>query len=269
MLPGSSHRRKVRQPENSPEAPRRSGGQPQHWFGSQPVDGAEKRRRVHGLFTDVAARYDLMNDLMSLGMHRLWKSCFLTLARLRPEHRILEIACGSADLAKSVLDSMSEAPVYLLTDINHAMLSQGRAKLLDAGHCPPMSLMDAERLALADASFDRVFLSFGLRNITDQPQCLREMRRVLKPEGMALIMEFSLDLPPSLMPLYKAYTLHWLPKLGQWVAGNEEGYRYLAESIRKQPRCEQMCKLLSDSGYSRVRANKLAFGAVSIYRAWR
>ncbi|MCA8838473.1 MAG: ubiquinone/menaquinone biosynthesis methyltransferase, partial [Proteobacteria bacterium] len=244
-----------------------SGAERPYWYGTERVSGSEKRRRVRSLFTQVAGRYDLMNDLMSLGMHRLWKRFLIDVARLDPSHQVLEIAAGSSDLARMILAGRQPAPRIIVTDINREMLESGRARLMDAGCLAPCLQMDGERLALADACIDRIFLSFGLRNMADQESCLSEMRRVIRPDGMVLIMEFSMDMPATLTPLYNAYTLSWLPRLGRAVADNEDGYRYLAESIRKQRRSQEMSKLLNEAGFTKVKINKLALGAVCVYRA--
>ena len=239
------------------------------WYGNTPVSQAEKRQKVTQLFSDVAQQYDLMNDLMSLGAHRVWKNFMIDVARLRPWHRVLEIATGSADLIDIMAQKMPKLPQLLLTDLNPEMLKIGQNKLLDKGICANWAIADGENLPLCDRSQDRVLLSFGLRNMTCQEKCLKEIYRVLAPGGVALIMEFSMDIPPSLRPIYDAYSLKWLPTLGQWIAGNSAGYLYLAESIRKQTKRLQMIEQLNQCGFTKVLSNKLSLGQVVLYRAYR
>ncbi len=203
-------------------------------FGFQTVDEREKARRVRGVFDSVAARYDVMNDLMSLGMHRVWKHYTVTVADVRPGHQVLDIAGGTGDLALAFAKRVGPTGGVVHTDINEAMLRTGRDRLVDLGVVLPTVVCDAEHLPFPDQHFDRVSVAFGLRNMTHKDQALREMCRVLKPGGKLLVLEFSKVAPP-LEKVYDWYSFNILPQLGRWVARDESSYRYLAESIRMHP----------------------------------
>ena len=205
-------------------------------FGFQRVPRDDKARRVRGVFDSVAGNYDLMNDLMSAGTHRLWKRFTLALANLRPGQRALDVAGGSGDLAAGMARQVGSRGLVVLSDINAAMLARGRDRLIDAGFVDSVAYVqaDAERLPFPDSTFDCITIGFGLRNVTDKSAALACMRRALKPGGQLLVLEFSRP-APALKPLYDAYSFRVLPLLGRWVAGDEASYRYRAESIRMHP----------------------------------
>jgi demethylmenaquinone methyltransferase/2-methoxy-6-polyprenyl-1,4-benzoquinol methylase len=233
-------------------------------FGFRDVPVAEKAKRVRAVFDSVAARYDLMNDLMSGGVHRLWKRALAHEARPRRGETFLDLAGGTGDIAFALSDAGAEVRVC---DINEVMLRQGRARAMQrrldwvAG--------DAMALPFASAAFDAATIAFGLRNVTDPDAALREIRRVLKPGGRFLCLEFSRVALPALDKLYDAYSFSVLPKLGQWVAGDAESYRYLAESIRRFPPQAEFARRMAQAGFSRPRWRNLSGGIVAIHSGWR
>jgi len=240
-------------------------------FGFERVPRADKARRVRGVFDSVAGSYDLMNDLMSAGAHRLWKRFTLALANLRPGQRALDLAGGSGDLAAGLARQVGPRGLVVLADINAAMLARGRDRLIDAGlvggvHCVQA---DAERLPFADGSFDCITIGFGLRNVTDKAAALASMRRALKPGGQLLVLEFSQPRAPGLKSLYDAYSFRVLPWLGKVVAGDAASYRYLAESIRMHPDQETLLGMLEDAGLCGCRYHNLAGGIVAVHRGYR
>ncbi len=237
-------------------------------FGFQKVPEDEKARRVAGVFDSVASRYDLMNDLMSAGLHRVWKRFTVEQSGLRPGQRVLDVAGGTADLAIQFARRVGASGEVVLTDINPAMLARGRDRMLDAGLPAPAVQCDAEQLPFADEHFDCVSVAFGLRNMTRKDRALAEMRRVLKPGGRLLVLEFSRVWQP-LQPLYDAYSLKVLPLLGKWVANDSESYRYLAESIRVHPNQEQLKTLMEQAGLERVEYFNLSAGVVALHRGYR
>jgi len=237
-------------------------------FGFEKVPEAEKAQRVAGVFASVATRYDLMNDLMSAGLHRLWKRFTVEQSGLRPGQRVLDVAGGTADLAIQFARRVGANGEVVLTDINPAMLARGRDRMLDAGIAAPAVQCDAERLPFADGHFDCVSVAFGLRNMTHKDRALAEMRRVLKPGGRLLVLEFSRVWQP-LQPLYDAYTLKVLPLLGKLVADDSDSYRYLAESIRVHPDQEQLKTLMEQAGLERVEYFNLSAGVVALHRGYR
>ena len=240
-------------------------------FGFERVARADKAARVRGVFDSVAERYDLMNDLMSAGTHRLWKRFTLALANLRPGQRALDVAGGSGDLALGLARQVGARGTVVLTDINAAMLSRGRDRLLDAGLTGNVACVqaNAERLPFADGSFDCVTIGFGLRNVTDKAAALASMRRTLKPGGQLLVLEFSQPRLPGLKPLYDAYSFHVLPRLGAVVAGDADSYRYLAESIRMHPDQEALLELMRAAGLEGCRYHNLSGGIVAVHRGYR
>ncbi|HZQ62237.1 MAG TPA: bifunctional demethylmenaquinone methyltransferase/2-methoxy-6-polyprenyl-1,4-benzoquinol methylase UbiE [Casimicrobiaceae bacterium] len=233
-------------------------------FGFEQVSAAEKRHRVRGVFDSVAGKYDLMNDLMSAGMHRLWKRFTVHAVGVREGMRVLDLAGGTGDLARLFADLVGPTGQVLLTDINGAMLTAGRDKLLDAGYALPAVQCDAESLPFADRSFDRVSIAFGLRNVTHKELALREMKRVLKPGGMAAVLEFSRVWPP-LKPAYDWYSFNVLPRLGALVAGDAQSYRYLAESIRMHPDQATLKAMMEQAGFDEVEVTNLTAGVVALH----
>ena len=239
-------------------------------FGYERVPWGEKQRRVRGVFDSVAGNYDLMNDLMSGGAHRLWKEFTLSLTNLRAGQRALDVAGGTGDLTTGLARQVGKSGMVILSDINAAMLGEGRDRLLDAGVVGNVScvLANAEKLPFADASFDCVTIGFGLRNVTDKAAALADMRRVLRPGGQLLVLEFSHPLP-LLKPLYDLYSFRVLPLLGKLVAKDEDSYRYLAESIRQFPDQETLLGMLREAGLEDCRYHNLSGGIVAVHRGYR
>ena len=240
-------------------------------FGFEEVRWEDKARRVRGVFDSVAPKYDLMNDLMSGGMHRLWKQFTLSQTNLRPGQRALDVAGGTGDLARGMAAQVGEQGLVVLSDINGAMLAHGRNRLIDAGLLRGVSYVqaNAERLPFPDSTFDCVTIGFGLRNVTDKAAALASMRRVLRPGGQLLVLEFSQPVAPGLKPLYDAYSFRVLPVLGKVVAQDEDSYRYLAESIRKHPDQETLLGMMRDAGLEDCRYHNLAGGIVALHRGYR
>ena len=237
-------------------------------FGYETVDEASKAARVAGVFHSVAARYDLMNDLMSAGLHRIWKAFTIGQAAVRPGMRVLDVAGGTGDLARAFARRVGAQGEVWLTDINGSMLTVGRDRLVDDGCLQPAVQCDAEALPFPDAYFDRVTVAFGLRNMTHKERALAEMRRVLKPGGRLLVLEFS-QVRKALAPLYDIYSFSVLPWLGKRVAGDEASYRYLAESIRMHPDQETLKTMMEEAGFSRVRYFNLTGGVVALHEGFR
>jgi demethylmenaquinone methyltransferase / 2-methoxy-6-polyprenyl-1,4-benzoquinol methylase len=240
-------------------------------FGFEKVAWAEKAQRVRSVFASVAAKYDVMNDLMSFGVHRLWKQFTLSLSGLKPGQRALDVAGGTGDLALGMLRQVGKEGRIVLSDINPSMLERGRDRLLDLGWAGNVECLvaDAELLPFDDNSFDCVTIGFGLRNVTDKAAALNSMLRVLKPGGQLLILEFSHPVAPGLKPLYDAYSFNVLPLLGRFVAGDEASYRYLAESIRVHPDQETLLEMLRTAGYGQVRYHNLSGGIVALHRGYK
>jgi demethylmenaquinone methyltransferase/2-methoxy-6-polyprenyl-1,4-benzoquinol methylase len=240
-------------------------------FGYRDVPLAEKEKLVGRVFTSVAARYDLMNDLMSFGLHRLWKRWFVATSGVRGGDRVLDLAGGTGDIAALLLAQVGAEGSVVLGDINAAMLRTGRDRLLDRGLVRNLHYLqlNAEALPFAGASFDAVTIAFGLRNVTDKARALAEMRRVLRPGGRVLILEFSAPQPAWLKPLYDFHSFQVLPRLGAFIAGDAESYRYLAESIRKHPDQAALKAMLEAAGFARVDVRNLSAGIVAIHRAYK
>ena len=240
-------------------------------FGFEQVAWGERRAAFAACSTQSPASYDLMNDLMSGGMHRLWKQFALSLTGLRQGQRALDVAGGTGDLTLGLAHQVGRSGLIVLSDINAAMLARGRERLLDAGIASNVSfcLADAERLPMADQSFDCVTIGFGLRNVTDKPAALASMRRVLRPGGQLVILEFSRPTLPGLQPLYDGYSFRILPLLGKLVAGDADSYRYLAESIRMHPDQESLLAMLRDAGLEGCRYHNLSGGIVAVHRGYR
>jgi demethylmenaquinone methyltransferase/2-methoxy-6-polyprenyl-1,4-benzoquinol methylase len=234
-------------------------------FGFERVPEEEKAKRVGKVFDRVAGRYDLMNDLMSFGLHRLWKAFAVSVARVRAGERVLDVASGSGDLARAFA---ARGATVCMTDINGAMLARGRDRLADAGRLVPAVQCDAERLPFAASSFDCVSVGFGLRNMTRKDAALAEMSRVLRPGGRLLVLEFSQVWKPLQKP-YDLYSFRVLPWLGERVAGDAAAYRYLAESIRMHPDQQTLAGMLERTGLERVEYFNLAAGAVAVHRGYK
>ena len=234
-------------------------------FGFERVSEEEKAKRVEQVFDRVSARYDLMNDLMSFGLHRLWKAFAVSVARIRPGERVLDVASGSGDLARAFA---ARGAQVCMSDINGLMLARGRDRLLDAGRMTPAVQCDAERLPFGGESFDCVSVGFGLRNMTHKDAALAEMARVLKPGGRLLVLEFS-QVWKLLQKPYDLYSFHALPWLGGKVAGDAAPYRYLAESIRMHPGQRELAAMLEQAGLERVEYFNLAAGAVAVHRGYK
>lgn len=237
-------------------------------FGYQELAEEDKARRVAGVFDSVASRYDLMNDLMSAGLHRVWKRCLVERSAVRPGERVLDLAGGTGDLARLFAARVGPDGAVMLADINRNMLLRGRDRLLDAGAVLPLVRCDAEALPFPAASFDCVAIAFGLRNVTRKERALAEMARVLAPGGRLLVLEFSRVWKP-LAPLYDAYSFRVLPRLGQLVAGDAQSYRYLAESIRMHPDQDTLKHMLEEAGLERVDYLNLTAGVVALHRGFR
>ncbi|HEY0767135.1 MAG TPA: bifunctional demethylmenaquinone methyltransferase/2-methoxy-6-polyprenyl-1,4-benzoquinol methylase UbiE [Steroidobacteraceae bacterium] len=240
-------------------------------FGFERVSREDKARRVRGVFDSVAEHYDLMNDLMSAGTHRIWKRFTLAVANLRAGQRALDLAGGSGDLAAGLARQVGKRGLIVLADINAAMLRRGRDRLIDAGLVSNVEYVqaNAERLPFPDATFDCITIGFGLRNITDKPAALASMRRALKPGGQLLVLEFSHPSVPGLRPLYDAYCFRILPLLGKLVAGDEASYRYLAESIRVHPDQQTLLRMMQDAGLEGCRYHNLSGGIVAVHRGYK
>ncbi len=237
-------------------------------FGYQQVAVSEKAARVADVFDSVAASYDLMNDLMSGGIHRLWKRFTIELSGVRPRHRVLDIAGGTGDLALKFSKLVGPEGRVILADINASMLAIGRDRLIDAGRLDNLDfvLADAQYLPFADDSFDCVTIAFGLRNVTDKDLALRSMFRVLKPGGRLLVLEFSKPGNPLLGKIYDEYSFQVLPRLGKLITNDADSYRYLAESIRMHPDQDTLKNMLSEAGFQHVGYHNLTGGIVALHR---
>ena len=233
-------------------------------FGYQTVDESEKAQRVRGVFDSVAKKYDVMNDLMSLGLHRAWKAYTVAVANLKAGDRALDIAGGTGDLARAFARKVGPTGMVVHTDINEAMLRVGRDRLLDGGVVLPTSICDAEKLPFATGKFDLVSVAFGLRNMTHKDIALAEMNRVLRPGGRLLVLEFSKVAAP-LQRAYDWYSFNVLPRVGQVVAGDADSYRYLAESIRMHPDQGQLKTLMKSAGFGHVDIHNLTGGVVALH----
>jgi demethylmenaquinone methyltransferase/2-methoxy-6-polyprenyl-1,4-benzoquinol methylase len=240
-------------------------------FGYQQVPAEEKASRVRAVFDSVADRYDLMNDLMSLGIHRLWKRTAVSLAGVRRGQRVLDLASGTGDLAARFAAIVGPEGEVVVTDINAAMLERGRSRLTDAGLAGNLryAQIDAERLPFPDGHFDCITIGFGLRNVTHKQRALDDMYRVLKPGGRALVLEFSHPSNRALQKAYDLYSFSVLPTLGRVVAGDAASYRYLAESIRMHPDQETLRAMMEQSGFERCEYFNLTGGVVAIHRGYR
>ncbi len=233
-------------------------------FGYQTVNEDDKAQKVAEVFHSVAQKYDVMNDLMSAGLHRVWKNFTIAKAAVRPGFKVLDIAGGTGDLAKAFAKQAGSGGEVWLTDINESMLRVGRDRLLNLGRIIPMALCDAEKLPFPDNYFDRVSVAFGLRNMTHKEQALSEMHRVLKPGGKLLVLEFS-KVTQALQKPYDLYSFSVLPWLGEKIAGDADSYRYLAESIRMHPDQETLKVMMQEAGLERVEYDNLTAGVAALH----
>jgi demethylmenaquinone methyltransferase/2-methoxy-6-polyprenyl-1,4-benzoquinol methylase len=239
-------------------------------FGYQTVPSSEKTRHVRDVFDSVASNYDIMNDLMSGGLHRLWKRYTVDQAAVRPGQQVLDLAGGTGDLARKFAPIVGSTGQVVLADINHSMLVEGRKRLINAGVSGNLAIaqVDAEQLPFAAASFDCITIAFGLRNVTDKQAALRSMLRTLKPGGKALVLEFSKP-SAALKPVYDLYSFRILPLIGKLVAKDEASYQYLAESIRMHPDQEALLEMMQDAGFERCRYHNLAGGIVALHVGYK
>jgi demethylmenaquinone methyltransferase/2-methoxy-6-polyprenyl-1,4-benzoquinol methylase len=239
-------------------------------FGYKTVAADDKADMVRGVFDSVASRYDIMNDLMSAGMHRLWKRYTIDQAAVRPGHTVLDLAGGTGDLARDFSRKVGRDGHVILADINAAMLKQGRGRLIDAGISGNVTIaqVDAQNLPFADSTFDCITMAFGLRNVTDKDAALASMFRVLKPGGKAMILEFS-EPNKAIKPAYDVYSFKVLPTLGKLVADDPESYQYLAESIRMHPNQETLKSMMETVGFERCRFHNMAAGIVALHIGYR
>ncbi len=240
-------------------------------FGFEQVPRADKARRVRAVFDSVADRYDLMNDLMSFGIHRLWKRFAMGLLNVRPGQSILDLAGGTGDLARLLAPAVGSGGKVVVSDINEGMLERGRRRLADLGIVGNVEfvLADAQTLPFPDSSFDAIIIAFGLRNVTDKDAALREMHRVLRPGGRAVVLEFSTPTLPGLAPLYDLYSFKVLPSMGKLIAGDADSYRYLAESIRMHPDQPTLRTMMETAGFERCDWHDLNGGIVAAHRGFR
>ena len=240
-------------------------------FGFQKVAVADKANKVAQVFTSVARKYDLMNDLMSLGVHRLWKQFTIDKSGVHRGSRVLDLAGGTGDLAMRFRELVGKDTPVILSDINGSMLAAGRDRHIDRGIINGIEYIqaDAEHLPFADDSFDCVSIAFGLRNVTDKNAALREMYRVTKPGGRSLVLEFSQPTSKELTRVYDFYSFNILPKLGRWVANDEASYQYLVESIRKHPDQETLKTMMQDAGFERVEYHNLTGGIVALHVGYK
>jgi demethylmenaquinone methyltransferase/2-methoxy-6-polyprenyl-1,4-benzoquinol methylase len=240
-------------------------------FGYEDVPLEEKEHRVRSVFDSVADKYDVMNDLMSLGVHRIWKKFTIDQTDLQPGQRALDVAGGTGDLAIAMAKRVGPKGHVVLSDINEAMLANGRRRLVDAGIIENVSfeVADAEDLPFEDNAFHCVTIAFGLRNVTNKDRALRSMYRVLKPGGQLLVLEFSKPTAPGLSPIYDAYSFKVLPLLGKLIARDEDSYRYLAESIRMHPGQEELLQMMKDAGFENARYHNLTGGIVALHRGYK
>jgi demethylmenaquinone methyltransferase/2-methoxy-6-polyprenyl-1,4-benzoquinol methylase len=237
-------------------------------FGYQTVAEEEKAKKVGEVFHSVAQRYDLMNDVMSAGLHRVWKHYTVATSGVRPGDHVLDIAGGSGDLSKLFAKKVGNSGKVILTDINASMLGVGRDRMLDAGLAVPATQCDAEKLPFPDNHFDCVSVAFGLRNMTHKEIALSEMYRVLKPGGRLLVLEFSQVWKP-LQPAYDAYSFKLLPLMGKLLADDADSYRYLAESIRMHPDQETLKQMMLNAGFGKVEYHNLTAGVVALHKGWK
>jgi demethylmenaquinone methyltransferase/2-methoxy-6-polyprenyl-1,4-benzoquinol methylase len=233
-------------------------------FGFKTVDEQQKAEMVRGVFDSVARKYDVMNDAMSMGLHRVWKAYTIAVSGVLPGQKVLDIAAGTGDLTRAFAKRVGPTGCVVHTDINEAMLRVGRDRLVDEGILMPSVLCDGEQLPFADNSFDIVSVAFGLRNMTHKELALREFLRVLRPNGKLLVLEFSRVAKP-LAKVYDWYSFNILPRLGKLLAGDSESYRYLAESIRMHPGQAELKAIMKDCGFSHIDVHNMSAGVVALH----
>lgn len=240
-------------------------------FGYQQVPVGEKAKRVAQVFHSVANNYDIMNDVMSFGVHRIWKRFTLSQTGLKPGHKVLDLAGGTGDLALKMSAMVGPAGQVVLSDINGSMLRCGRERLIDKGIAGNVEYIqaNAESLPFPDDTFDCITIAFGLRNVTDKDKALKSMYRVLKPGGRLLVLEFSKPVAPGLAPIYDKYSFKLLPLMGKYIAKDEESYQYLAESIRMHPDQQTLKAMLEDAGYNKVKYHNLSGGIVALHKGFK
>ncbi|MBS7839034.1 bifunctional demethylmenaquinone methyltransferase/2-methoxy-6-polyprenyl-1,4-benzoquinol methylase UbiE [Wohlfahrtiimonas chitiniclastica] len=239
-------------------------------FGYETIDKDEKEERVAEVFHSVASKYDVMNDVMSMGVHRLWKRTMIELTGARKGQMALDLAGGTGEIAMKVAKRVGDEGHVVLSDINSSMLEEGRKRVINSGFGGMISfkIINAEEIPFPDNTFDLVTISFGLRNVTDKLKALKEMRRVTKPGGRTVVMEFSKPVAPGLAPIYDFYSFKALPLMGKIIANDEDSYRYLAESIRMHPDQETMKEMMLESGFDEVEYKNLTGGIVAIHRGF-
>jgi demethylmenaquinone methyltransferase / 2-methoxy-6-polyprenyl-1,4-benzoquinol methylase len=237
-------------------------------FGYEDVDWNDKQQKVKGVFDSVASNYDIMNDVMSFGMHRLWKRFAVDVMQPKPGQAVLDLACGSCDLSVALAKRVGDTGTVVASDINAAMMAQGQERIVNEGLLGRVqfSQVNAEAIPFDDSSFDIVSIGFGLRNVTDKDKALAEMARVLKPGGRAMILEFSKPTNPVLGKIYDTYSFSLLPKMGKFIAKDEASYQYLAESIRKHPNQATLTQMMKDAGFDEVDHHNLTGGVVAVHR---
>ena len=240
-------------------------------FGYKEVKAEEKAGLVRQVFDSVASRYDLMNDLMSLGVHRCWKKITIDRAGIKPGQKVLDIAGGTGDLARAFWKRVGSEGMVVLADINHTMLSVGRERFIDEGKVDHVQFVqsNAQALSFPDHFFDCITISFGLRNVTDKMAALQSMYRVLKPGGKLLILEFSKTTLPGLKQVYDVYSFKILPRLGQWITGGAESYQYLVESIRMHPDQETLTQMMREAGFEKVSYQNFSGGIVALHEGYK
>ena len=239
-------------------------------FGYQTVDRDDKEARVAEVFHSVASRYDVMNDVMSFGIHRLWKNTAMTLSGARRGQKVLDLAGGTGDLTKRLSKRVGSEGLVVLSDINESMLEEGRKRLINEGIVGNVEFkqINAEHIPFEDATFDLVTIGFGLRNVTDKLKALKEMKRVLKPGGRLLVLEFSKPVVPGLGTLYDFYSFQVIPRMGELIAKDGDSYRYLSESIRMHPPQEELREMMLEAGFDEVDYKNLTGGIVAIHRGF-
>ncbi len=240
-------------------------------FGFQEVPVTEKTSKVAEVFSSVAGKYDLMNDLMSLGVHRLWKRFAIDMSGARAGQQVLDLAGGTGDLARRFVEKVGTSGHVYLVDINAAMLNVGRDRLTDLGIINNVTYIqaNAENLPFADNSFDVVSIAFGLRNVTHKDTALESMYRVLKPGGQLLVLEFSAPVLPLLQKIYDSYSFNVIPQLGEWITDDKASYQYLVESIRRHPKQEKLKNMMLEAGFDRCEYHNLSGGIVALHRGWK